>query len=1459
MVDLGGYVIILVETTDKKIKLYGSPADRADLEVGDEILEVNGRTLENCTHTEVISHIHQCIRSRTICLRVKRKTGTKLALDLAQNVHVQDAFVIAVEQQARERLERLSALRKIKPIDMTKLSQELNEYRPQNESDLNGVIENNPVYVTSVPEIQSATLERVKKDKLKRRKSSGSGQSIPAASNANGPQGDSAPIEQEPHDQELELKQEILDEDKAREDLRLVSYNSSPKKRVQDQSEIEGAQPDFSLLTYSSSPKKRPLSGPQRSTEEEEEDSREFPVIENSSSSSEDFSLLTYSSSPRKRPVSGDTTQPSSSSISESVTYREQKEQPVTKVNNIDKLTDRASKCLVGEEQIKDTADRIVHSMEGIGTLREMAVDVPDSFVAVAKAPPRYPPPKPANSPIRTSPVEDCAKSEALNGRLPKQGSEMELKKLDNPEEHLGRIRKYQEDIRKRKEEEERIAKEEEFLRSSLRGSKKLQALESKPPRTGIVNTAFELEEGDSGIHPTGKSADRLVGDVVEGGRPQPPELKRLVEHEKEDIRKRKEEEERIAKEEEFLRSSLRGSKKLQALESKPPRTGIVNTAFELEEGDSGIHPTGKSADRLVGDVVEGGRPQPPELKRLVGVSELLHSLSRIKSHYSNNGHKNEDLSAIESLLNNKTFQKVLDVHNKVQEICCFNAPPVPVCACAQELTQDVINNLQECSLPEASELLDIISKFDFEGLLYSHDSIAERQATPEMTPDEELLDRASHYTHESVKIVRIDKTGDPLVSIIWNLQVVSLPDLWNSCCVKLFLASNCLKLLVSNKDKKFVICRLDDFLASANEFLEHSGSVSLQEDATATVLRKTWRVFALPGVVASLPGFLLIPRNWNLQVVSLPDLWNSCCVKLFLASNCLKLLVSNKDKKFVICRLDDFLASANEFLEHSGSVSLQEDATATVLRKTWRVFALPGVVASLPGFLLIPRNKTVLLLGLLHVGDEILEVNGVEMRGKSVNDVCDILAGMTGTLTFLVIPSPYEHTKGPPRDVIIHVKAHFDYDPDDDLYIPCRELGISFRKGDVLHVISQDDPNWWQAYREGDEDQALAGLIPSKSFQQQYMGKSSSESCMRLFLSYVPLLLYKRGEDQRRGYLGSGDQCDPFLIPRESLKDLIDHSISSGSGSGLPILVQRTIAKQIEMIRSIGKGRFGEVWQAQWRGENIAVKIFFTTEEASWFRETEIYQTYLLIINVFIIILKHYINFINFNFLPINIDIDVDQILTYEEVALYYPRANQKRPIVLIGPPNIGRHEIRQRLMEDTEHFAAAVPHTSRPRRDGEVNGVDYHFISRTQFEADIVLGKFVEHGEYEKNYYGTSLDAIRAVVNSGKICVLNLHPQSLKILKYSDLKPYVVFVAPPSLEKLRQNRIKSGATVKDEELKDIIEKAREMEENYGHFFDMIIINSDTDKTYNELLHEINILDTEPQWVPGIWLKDTN
>ncbi|XP_026743755.1 TGF-beta receptor type-1-like isoform X3 [Trichoplusia ni] len=83
-------------------------------------------------------------------------------------------------------------------------------------------------------------------------------------------------------------------------------------------------------------------------------------------------------------------------------------------------------------------------------------------------------------------------------------------------------------------------------------------------------------------------------------------------------------------------------------------------------------------------------------------------------------------------------------------------------------------------------------------------------------------------------------------------------------------------------------------------------------------------------------------------------------------------------------------------------------------------------------------------------------------------------------------------------------------------------------------------------------------------------------------------------------------------MIRTTTIRDMIELT-TSGSGSGLPLLVQRSIARQIQLVDIIGKGRFGEVWRGRWRGENVAVKIFSSREESSWFREAEIYQTVML------------------------------------------------------------------------------------------------------------------------------------------------------------------------------------------------------------------------------------------------------
>ncbi|XP_017044622.1 TGF-beta receptor type-1 isoform X2 [Drosophila ficusphila] len=106
----------------------------------------------------------------------------------------------------------------------------------------------------------------------------------------------------------------------------------------------------------------------------------------------------------------------------------------------------------------------------------------------------------------------------------------------------------------------------------------------------------------------------------------------------------------------------------------------------------------------------------------------------------------------------------------------------------------------------------------------------------------------------------------------------------------------------------------------------------------------------------------------------------------------------------------------------------------------------------------------------------------------------------------------------------------------------------------------------------------------------------------------------------QRRKRLASGrpfakedSVYDPILNGNTTIHDIIEMTTSGSGSAGLPLLVQRSIARQVQLCHVIGKGRFGEVWRGRWRGENVAVKIFSSREECSWFREAEIYQTVML------------------------------------------------------------------------------------------------------------------------------------------------------------------------------------------------------------------------------------------------------
>uniref|UniRef100_A0A8C5IHW6 receptor protein serine/threonine kinase n=1 Tax=Junco hyemalis TaxID=40217 RepID=A0A8C5IHW6_JUNHY len=118
------------------------------------------------------------------------------------------------------------------------------------------------------------------------------------------------------------------------------------------------------------------------------------------------------------------------------------------------------------------------------------------------------------------------------------------------------------------------------------------------------------------------------------------------------------------------------------------------------------------------------------------------------------------------------------------------------------------------------------------------------------------------------------------------------------------------------------------------------------------------------------------------------------------------------------------------------------------------------------------------------------------------------------------------------------------------------------------------------------------------------------------LVLAALMALFCWKVAQQRHKHSDFGDtdlMLKASMMGDSTLEDLLNDDCTTGSGSGLPFLVQRTVARQITLMECVGKGRYGEVWRGVWHGESVAVKIFSSRDEQSWFRETEIYNTVLL------------------------------------------------------------------------------------------------------------------------------------------------------------------------------------------------------------------------------------------------------
>ncbi|XP_067310457.1 discs large homolog 1-like protein isoform X4 [Pseudorasbora parva] len=202
------------------------------------------------------------------------------------------------------------------------------------------------------------------------------------------------------------------------------------------------------------------------------------------------------------------------------------------------------------------------------------------------------------------------------------------------------------------------------------------------------------------------------------------------------------------------------------------------------------------------------------------------------------------------------------------------------------------------------------------------------------------------------------------------------------------------------------------------------------------------------------------------------------------------------------------------------------------------------------------------------------------------------------------------------------------------------------------------------------------------------------------------------------------------------------------------------------------------------------------------------------------------------------------EYVLSYEPVC--QQEVNYSRPVIILGP-------MKDRVNDDLisefpDKFGSCVPHTTRPKRDYEVDGRDYHFVvSREQMEKDIQEHKFIEAGQYNNHLYGTSVQSVREVAEKGKHCILDVSGNAIKRLQVAVLYPIAIFIKPKSVE----NIMEMNKRLTDEQGRKTYDRAMKLEQEFMEHFTAIVLGDTLEEIYDQVKQII-----EEQSGPYIWVQ---
>ncbi|XP_076548242.1 disks large 1 tumor suppressor protein isoform X10 [Osmia lignaria lignaria] len=454
-------------------------------------------------------------------------------------------------------------------------------------------------------------------------------------------------------------------------------------------------------------------------------------------------------------------------------------------------------------------------------------------------------------------------------------------------------------------------------------------------------------------------------------------------------------------------------------------------------------------------------------------------------------------------------------------------------------------------------------------------------------------------------------------------------------------------------------------------------------------------------------------------------------------------------------------------------------------------------------------------LSGELRRGDQILSVNGINLRTATHEEAAAALKGTGQTVTIVVQykPEDYNRFEAKIHDLkqqisqqnmmtgtlmrtsqkkSLYVRALFDYDPNKDDGLPSR--GLAFRYGEILHVTNASDDEWWQARRvtpQGDEEGL--GIIPSR---RRWERKQRARDRSVKFQGHMPVILDKQSTLDRKKKNFSFSRKFPFMKSK-------DDKSEDGSDQEPFMLCYTQDDTNTEGSREI----------------LYRVELPYIEELTLVALEKE--------------------------------DDENNDELSSEENVLSYEAVQQltiqyTRPVIILGP-------LKDRINDDLisefpDKFGSCVPHTTRSRREYEVDGRDYHFVaSREQMERDIQNHLFIEAGQYNDNLYGTSVASVREVAEKGKHCILDVSGNAIKRLQVAQLYPIAIFIKPKSVESVME----MNKRMTEEQAKKTYERALKMEQEFGEYFTAVVQGDTPEEIYVKVKEVIAEQSGPNIWVP--------